>query len=55
MKRNDIQTARVDIFDDAQTAQDYVKSLDYNVDHQPLLQAIGKVLLFVIVMRKRFL
>ena len=31
MKRNDIPTARFDIFDDAQKAQDYVKSLDYNV------------------------
>ncbi len=31
MKRNDIQTARFEIFDDAQKAQDYVKSLDYNV------------------------
>ena len=31
MKRNDIPTARFEIFDDAQKAQDYVKSLDYNV------------------------
>lgn len=31
MKRNDIQTARFEIFDDAQKAQDYIKSLDYNV------------------------
>jgi len=31
MKRNDIQTARFEIFDDAQKAQDYVKSLDHNV------------------------
>ena len=31
MKRNDIPTARYEIFDDAQKAQDYVKSLDYNV------------------------
>jgi phosphoribosylamine--glycine ligase len=31
MKRNHIPTARFEIFDDAQKAQDYVKSLDYNV------------------------
>jgi len=31
MKRNDIPTTRFEIFDDAQKAQDYVKSLDYNV------------------------
>ncbi len=31
MKRNDIPTARFEIFDDTQKAQDYVKSLDYNV------------------------
>jgi phosphoribosylamine--glycine ligase len=31
MKRNDIPTARFEIFDDAQKAQNYVKSLDYNV------------------------
>ena len=31
MKRNDIPTARFGIFDNAQKAQDYVKSLDYNV------------------------
>ncbi len=31
MKRNDIPTARFEIFDDAQKAQDYVKTLDYNV------------------------
>ena len=31
MKRNGIPTARFEIFDDAQKAQDYVKSLDYNV------------------------
>ena len=31
MKRNNIPTARFEIFDDAQLAQDYVKSLDYNV------------------------
>jgi len=31
MKRNDIPTAQFEIFDDAQKAQDYVKSLDYNV------------------------
>ncbi len=31
MKRNDIPTARFEIFDDAQKAKDYVKSLDYNV------------------------
>ena len=31
MKRNEIPTARFEIFDDAQKAQDYVKSLDYNV------------------------
>ena len=31
MKRNDIPTARFEIFDDAQKAQEYVKSLDYNV------------------------
>jgi phosphoribosylamine--glycine ligase len=31
MKRNDIPSARFEIFDDAQKAQDYVKSLDYNV------------------------
>ena len=31
MKRNDIPTARFEIFDDAQKAQDYVASLDYNV------------------------
>ena len=31
MKRNDIPTARFEIFDDAQKAQDYVHSLDYDV------------------------
>ena len=31
MKRNNIPTARFEIFDDAQKARDYVKSLDYNV------------------------
>ncbi|MGV7226084.1 MAG: phosphoribosylamine--glycine ligase [Nitrosopumilus sp.] len=31
MKRNNIPTARFEIFDDAQKAQDYVKSIDYNV------------------------
>ncbi len=31
MKRNDIPTARFEIFDDAQRAQEYVKSLDYDV------------------------
>ena len=31
MKRNKIPTARFEIFDDAQKAQEYVKSLDYNV------------------------
>ena len=31
MKRNDIQTARFEIFNDAQKAQDYVNSLDYDV------------------------
>ncbi len=31
MKRNDIPTPRFEIFDDAQKAQDYVQSLDYNV------------------------
>ncbi len=31
MKRNDISTARFEIFNDAQKAQDYVESLDYNV------------------------
>ena len=31
MKRNDIPTTRFEIFDDAQKAQEYVKSLDYNV------------------------
>ncbi|MDH3394794.1 MAG: phosphoribosylamine--glycine ligase [Nitrosopumilus sp.] len=31
MKRNDIPTARFEIFDDAQKAQEYVKSIDYNV------------------------
>ncbi|ABX13015.1 phosphoribosylamine--glycine ligase [Nitrosopumilus maritimus SCM1] len=31
MKRNDIPTARFEIFDDAEKAQDYIKSLDYNV------------------------
>ncbi|MBA4718800.1 MAG: phosphoribosylamine--glycine ligase [Nitrosopumilus sp.] len=31
MKRNDISSARFEIFDDAQKAQDYVLSLDYNV------------------------
>jgi len=31
MKRNNIPTARFEIFDDAQKAQDYVQSLDYNV------------------------
>ena len=31
MKRNDIPTARFEIFDDAQKAMDYVKSLDYDV------------------------
>ncbi len=31
MKRNNIPTARFEIFDDAKKATDYVKSLDYNV------------------------
>ena len=31
MKRNDIPTARFEIFDDANKAQKYVQSLDYNV------------------------
>ncbi len=31
MKRNNIPTARFEIFDDAQKAEDYVKSLDYDV------------------------
>ena len=31
MKRNKIPTARFEIFDDPQKAQEYVKSLDYNV------------------------
>lgn len=31
MKRNDIPTARFEIFDDAQKAEDYVNSLEYNV------------------------
>ena len=31
MKRNDIQTARFEIFDDPKKAEEYVKSLDYNV------------------------
>jgi len=31
MKRNDIPTARFEIFDDANDAQKYVQSLDYNV------------------------
>ncbi|WP_371503867.1 phosphoribosylamine--glycine ligase [Nitrosopumilus adriaticus] len=31
MKRNNIPTARFEIFDDATKAQDYVKTLDYNV------------------------
>jgi phosphoribosylamine--glycine ligase len=31
MKRNSIPTARFGIFEDAKKAQDYVKSLDYNV------------------------
>lgn len=31
MKRNNIQTARFEIFDNAKNAQKYVKSLDYNV------------------------
>ena len=31
MKRNDIPTARFEIFDDANEAQKYVQSLDYNV------------------------
>jgi len=31
MKRNDIPSARFEIFDDAQKAHDYVQSLDYNV------------------------
>ncbi len=31
MKRNEIPTARFEIFDDAKKAEDYVKSLDYNV------------------------
>jgi len=31
MKRNDIPTTRFEIFDDAQKAQDHVRSLDYNV------------------------
>ncbi len=31
MKRNDIPSAQFEVFDDAQKAQDYIKSLDYNV------------------------
>jgi phosphoribosylamine--glycine ligase len=31
MKRNNIQTAQFEIFDDAKKAHEYVKSLDYNV------------------------
>jgi len=31
MKRNSIPTAKFEIFDDAKKAEDYVKSLDYNV------------------------
>ncbi|MBI5859573.1 MAG: phosphoribosylamine--glycine ligase [Nitrosarchaeum sp.] len=31
MKRNGIQTARFEIFDDSKKAEEYVKSLDYNV------------------------
>ena len=31
MKRSNIQTAQFEIFDDAQKAQEYVRSLDYNV------------------------
>jgi len=31
MKRNEIQTARFEIFDDPKKAEEYVKSLDYNV------------------------
>lgn len=31
MKRNNIPTAKFEIFDDSQKAQDYVNSLDYNV------------------------
>jgi len=31
MKRNDIQTARFEIFDNPKKAEEYVKSLDYNV------------------------
>ena len=31
MKRNNIPSAKFEIFEDAQKAQDYVKSLDYNV------------------------
>jgi phosphoribosylamine--glycine ligase len=31
MKRNEIPTARFEIFDDPKKAEDYVKSLDYNV------------------------
>ncbi|MCE9651885.1 MAG: phosphoribosylamine--glycine ligase [Nitrosarchaeum sp.] len=31
MKRNKIQTARFDIFDDPKKAEEYVKSIDYNV------------------------
>ena len=31
MKRNNIPTAQFEIFDDAKKAEDYVKSLDYNV------------------------
>ena len=31
MKRNNIQTAQFEIFDDAKKAQEYVKSIDYNV------------------------
>jgi len=31
MKRNDIPSSKFEIFDDAQKAQDYVESLDYNV------------------------
>jgi phosphoribosylamine---glycine ligase len=31
MKRNEIQTARFEIFDDPKKAEEYIKSLDYNV------------------------
>ena len=31
MKRNDISTARFEIFDDVNKAQKYVQSFDYNV------------------------